>query len=135
MLLHREFGHLDPGELQASDQGMLFHLLYSYLYRLNKDAVPMPDLVESERIEKDKVTWTLTLKKGRTFHDGTPVNAEAVKYTIERMLEPERKAPQARAVRPDQGGEGRGRAHRAARHAASLPRAPLQPRALATRSS
>jgi peptide/nickel transport system substrate-binding protein len=40
------------------------------------------------------VTWTLTLKKGRTFHDGTAVNAEAVKHTIERMLDPERKAPQ-----------------------------------------
>jgi peptide/nickel transport system substrate-binding protein len=94
VLLSREFGHLDPVDLQVSDQGILFHLLFSYLYRLNKDAVPTPDLVESERIEKDNVTWTLTLKKGRTFHDGTPVNAEAVKYTIERMIDPERKAPQ-----------------------------------------
>jgi peptide/nickel transport system substrate-binding protein len=94
VLLASEFGHLDPFELQASDQAILFHLIYSYLYRLNKDAVPVPDLVESEKLEKDNVTWTLTLKRGRTFHDGTPVNAEAVKYTVERMLDPERKAPQ-----------------------------------------
>jgi len=94
VLLSREFGHLDPVDLQASDQGILFHLIFSYLYRLNKDAVPVPDLVESERIEKDNVTWTLTLKKGRTFHDGTPVNADAVKHTIDRMVDPERKAPQ-----------------------------------------
>ena len=40
------------------------------------------------------MTWTLTLKKGRTFHDGTPVNADAVKYSIDRMVDPERKAPQ-----------------------------------------
>jgi ABC-type transport system substrate-binding protein len=94
VLLSREFGHLDPVDLQVGDQAILFHLIYSYLWRLNKDAVPVPDLVDSERIEKDKVTWTLGLKKGRTFHDGTPVNAEAIKYTVERMLEPERKAPQ-----------------------------------------
>ena len=94
VLLSREFGHLDPVDLQASDQGILFHLIFSYLYRLNKDAVPVPDLVESERIEKDNMTWTLTLKKGRTFHDGTPVNADAVKYSIDRMVDPERKAPQ-----------------------------------------
>ena len=94
VLLSREFGHLDPVELQVSDQGILFHLIFSYLYRLNRDAVPVPDLVESEKIDRDNVTWTLTLRKGRTFHDGTPVNADAVKYTIDRMLDPERKAPQ-----------------------------------------
>jgi MarR-like DNA-binding transcriptional regulator SgrR of sgrS sRNA len=38
VLLSREFGHLDPVDLQASDQGILFHLIFSYLYRLNKDA-------------------------------------------------------------------------------------------------
>src|SRR5258705_9528111 len=87
VLLSREFGHLDPVELQVSDQGILFHLIFSYLYRLNRDAVPVPDLVESEKIDKDNVTWTLTLKKGRTFHDGTPVNADAVKYSIDRMVD------------------------------------------------
>jgi peptide/nickel transport system substrate-binding protein len=95
VLLHSQFGHLDPSELQTSDQGMVMTLIYSYLFRLNKDAVPVPDLVESEKLDRDQVTWTFGLRKGVTFHDGTPVNAEAVKYTIERMLDPERKAPQA----------------------------------------
>ena len=37
VLLSREFGQLDPVDLQASDQGILFHLIFSYLYRLNKE--------------------------------------------------------------------------------------------------
>ena len=32
--------------------------------------------------------WTFTLKSGVVFQDGTPFNAEAVKYNVERILDP-----------------------------------------------
>ena len=39
--------------------------------------------------------WTLELRHDIVFQDGTPLNAEAVKYTIERMKDAKRAAPQA----------------------------------------
>jgi len=41
----------------------------------------------------DAVTWTLKLRKGVTFTDGTPYDAEAVKYNWERAANPDTAAP------------------------------------------
>lgn len=36
--------------------------------------------------EAGEKSWRFTLREGVTFHDGTPMTAEAVKYSIDRML-------------------------------------------------
>lgn len=38
--------------------------------------------------QQDETTWRFGLRDDATFTDGEPVNAEAVKFTIERILEP-----------------------------------------------
>src|SRR5262245_32115615 len=45
-----------------------------------------PGLAESWTISKDGLQYTFKLRKGVTFHDGTPLNAEAVKFSIERQI-------------------------------------------------
>ena len=45
----------------------------------------VPYLLESWEQSKDGRSWTLRLRKGVKFTDGTPVNAEAVKFSIERF--------------------------------------------------
>jgi peptide/nickel transport system substrate-binding protein len=45
-----------------------------------------PWLAESWNIAKDGKSITLKLRKGIKFHDGTPFNAEAVKYNLEAVL-------------------------------------------------
>ncbi len=45
-----------------------------------------PGLATSWSKSKDGLTWTFKLRKGVKFHDGTPMNAEAVKYSIDRTI-------------------------------------------------
>ena len=51
-----------------------------------------PWLAESWDISDDGLTYTFKLREDVKFHDGTPFNAEAVKYNIERLLDPATKA-------------------------------------------
>jgi peptide/nickel transport system substrate-binding protein len=46
-----------------------------------------PGLAESWEVSEDGLEYTFTLKQGVTFHDGTPFNAEAVKFTYDRVIE------------------------------------------------
>lgn len=41
----------------------------------------------------DDLTWEFDLRQGVTFHNGEPFNAEAVRFTIERILDPETESP------------------------------------------
>ncbi len=45
-------------------------------------AVRMPELVDAQ-------TWEVTLRSGITFHNGEPLNADAVVYSIKRVIDPE----------------------------------------------
>ncbi len=52
-----------------------------------KDPKIVPGLAESWEKSDDGLVYTFKLKKDAKFHDGSPVNAEAVKYSYERMLQ------------------------------------------------
>ena len=40
----------------------------------------------------DRKSWTVKLRRGVKFHDGTPFNAEAVAFTYNRILDPANRA-------------------------------------------
>lgn len=66
--------------------------LHDTLFHPQEDASVKPALAEKwEKV--DDLTWRITLRKGATFHNGEPVNAEAVKFSLERILKPELKSP------------------------------------------
>lgn len=46
-----------------------------------------PQLAEEITPNEDFTTWTVTLRDGVTFSDGTPLNAEAVTWSIDRFVE------------------------------------------------
>ncbi|MCL0037085.1 ABC transporter substrate-binding protein [Dehalococcoidia bacterium] len=46
-----------------------------------------PGLATSWEVSDDGLTWTIKLREGVRFHDGTPFDAEAVKHNLERVSE------------------------------------------------
>ena len=46
-----------------------------------------PALAESWDISVDGTVYTFNLRSGVTFHDGTAVDADAVKFNFDRMLD------------------------------------------------
>ena len=51
-----------------------------------------PGLASSMTVSKDSRVYTFTLRKGVTFQDGTPFNAQAVKFNFDRIVNPKFKA-------------------------------------------
>lgn len=47
---------------------------------------PIPWLVESYQVSPDAREWTFKLVEDAYFHDGTPVTADAVKYSVGRLM-------------------------------------------------
>ena len=45
-----------------------------------------PGLATSWTVAKDGLSWTFKLRQGVKFHDGTPFNADAVKYSLGRTM-------------------------------------------------
>jgi peptide/nickel transport system substrate-binding protein len=56
------------------------------LGRFDKDSNLQPWLAESWKVDADAKTVTVVLKKGIKFHDGTPFNAAAAKWNIDKFL-------------------------------------------------
>ncbi|WP_263624446.1 glutathione ABC transporter substrate-binding protein [Cytobacillus kochii] len=70
--------------------------VYEGLVARDKNENIVPLLAESWEQVND-TTWEFHLQHGVTFHDGTPFNADAVKETFERVLDPDLGAPKASA--------------------------------------
>ena len=64
-------------------------VLYDRLVTFDDQLNFNPQLAESWTIADDQKSVTFKLRPGATFHDGTPINAEAIKFNVERMMDPE----------------------------------------------
>ncbi|MGY1773142.1 ABC transporter substrate-binding protein [Blastococcus sp. SYSU D00813] len=75
---------LDPAQLQEGQQAYVWGSLYDTLLFVDADGNVQPNAAESWEYSDDQRTLTLTLQEGMTFSSGAPVNAEAVRATLER---------------------------------------------------
>ena len=79
---------LDPHEPQNNSsfaQGVLMGV-YDSLIRLDPSGEPKPGLATSWRYNDDLTAFTMTLRPGVTFHDGTKFDAAAVARNLERAI-------------------------------------------------
>jgi peptide/nickel transport system substrate-binding protein len=84
-------GTLDP---HKSFNGFVFTVtnqIYETLLYRSADGSLEPRLATSWEMVDD-TTYELRLRENVTFHDGTPFDAQAVKYSLERLLDPETQA-------------------------------------------
>lgn len=76
---------LDPAKCNNLRCQRVMWPIYEPLVNLSKDSRGVvPGLAESWEVTPDKMTYTFRLRKGVTFHDGTPFTAEAAKLNLER---------------------------------------------------
>ena len=58
--------------------------MFDTLYGFDADYNVHPQMVEGHTVEDDGRTWTLKLRAGLRFHDGTPVLARDVVPSVRR---------------------------------------------------
>ena len=85
------FTTTDPYDANDTLSQAVAKSFYQGLYGFDKDMNMVPVLADSFAVSDDGLVYTLKLKSGIEFHDGTPFNAEAVKANFDRVTNPDNK--------------------------------------------
>ena len=76
---HRNFIYYVSSPLAATTGGLL---------DINEKMEPSPGMAEEWDVSDDLKTWTFKLRRGAEFHNGESVTAEAIKWNLERIMDP-----------------------------------------------
>jgi peptide/nickel transport system substrate-binding protein len=77
--------HLYPPTATDRSSAMIFELVFDKLLAYDDNQSVQPELADKFEIAKDGLTYTVTLKKNVKWHDGQPLTAKDVKFTVEAM--------------------------------------------------
>lgn len=85
------FSDLDPASAFSTEH-VLLQNVYETLTRVGDPLAPASEqlvgvLAESWTSNDDATVWTFNLREGVTFHDGAPLNAEAVRASLQRTID------------------------------------------------
>ena len=93
--LGTRFDTLDPNITTFSVVGRMAFHMFDQLVREPSPGKFVPGLAEKWEVNAAADEYTFYLRKDVKFHDGTPFNAEAVKYTFDRVVNPDLKSQAA----------------------------------------
>jgi len=80
---------LDPGQALGLHTLRVTAEIFETLVATRPDSTEViPGLAESWTTSPDGMVWTFKLRRGVRFHDGTPLDAAAVKFTFDRVIDP-----------------------------------------------
>jgi peptide/nickel transport system substrate-binding protein len=89
---------LDPHRSSLAVAVRAFRTIFDSLVVQAPDNSIKPWLATEWTISDDGKSYTFKLRKDVKFHDGTPFNAEAVKYSFDRIIDPKTQAKNAVAL-------------------------------------
>jgi peptide/nickel transport system substrate-binding protein len=80
--LHGPDDQLNPPLFTSTIDYTRGRATYNSLIQHSNDLVPQPELAESFESNGDATEWTFKIRKGVEFHDGSPLTADDVLYTM-----------------------------------------------------
>lgn len=78
---------LDPALAIDSDSWMIITNVFDGLTKYKRGTTEIEPNLATTWESLDSMTYIFTLREGVTFHDGTPFNAESVKFSFDRVIE------------------------------------------------
>lgn len=89
MNLASEPDYLDPALNSSVDGACLAANSFAGLYTYNEEGVTVPACAEGYEVSEDGLTYTVTLKEGLKWSDGTDLTAADFEYSWKRAVAPE----------------------------------------------
>ena len=74
---------LNPGNGLLSESYTLYELVFDTPVAVSSSGEYVPELATEWSASEDGLTWTMTIVDGATFHDGEPLTAEDVAFSIQ----------------------------------------------------
>lgn len=91
----QEILNLDPHVATAFSSFLVLENIYEGLVRYDPNMKLQPALAESWTVSPSGTEYVFKLRPNVKFHDGSTLTATDVKYSLERILDPKTKSPQA----------------------------------------
>ncbi|MGD8997607.1 MAG: ABC transporter substrate-binding protein, partial [Anaerolineae bacterium] len=89
---------IDPHIDASSELGIPLTSVYDPLVWLTPEGEFVPGLAKDWEISQEGLTYTFYLRDDVVFHDGTPFNADAVRFSLQRIVDPDTQSRKARGM-------------------------------------